>query len=60
MKEIFDSSEVHEKRAILNLLLQNPKVSGKKLEFTLRKPFDAVLELASHPTQLRLLDDVRT
>ena len=58
MKEIFDdpSSEVHEKRAVLNFLLQNPTVSGKKLEYTLRKPFHAIRELANCPIGLRDLD----
>lgn len=51
--EIFESSEVHEKRAILNYILQNLTVFGKKLEFTLRKPFDTVLDLAHCPTGLR-------
>ncbi len=51
--EVFESSEVSEKRAILNFILQNPTVSGKQLEFTLRKPFDTVLELAHCPVGLR-------
>ncbi len=51
--DIFESSEVEEKRAILNFLLQNPTVEDKKLVFTLRKPFNTVLELASCPTGLR-------
>ena len=53
MGDIFESSEPLEKRAILNFLLQNPTVSGKTLEFTLRKPFDTVLELAGCPNWLR-------
>jgi hypothetical protein len=56
----FDSSEVHEKRAILNYLLQNPVVSSKNLEFTLRKPFDTLLEVATCPIGLRILEDIRT
>ena len=48
-KEIFNGSEPAEKRAFLNFLLQNPKVIGKKLEFTLRSPFDLVLESSSSP-----------
>lgn len=62
-KEIFKSSEVHEKRAILNFLLQNPKVEGKKLNYSLKIPFNSILELAENPTctnGLRGLDDVRT
>ncbi len=51
--DIFESSEPMEKRAILGFILQNPTVSGKKLEFTMRKPFDAVLALADCPTGLR-------
>ncbi len=54
--EIFESSETQEKRAILNFILQNPTVNGKKLEFSLRKPFDTVLELANCPIGLRDLD----
>jgi len=37
--EIFESSEVKEKRALINLLLQNPLLSGRKLLFSLRSPF---------------------
>ncbi len=44
---IFDGcSEVAEKRAFLNLILQNPTVNGKKLDFTLASPFNLVLDLA--------------
>ncbi len=52
-KAIFESSEAHEKRAFLNYLLQNPTVKGKNLEFTMRSPFNLVLELASSPNWLR-------
>ena len=34
--EIFQSSEVSEKRQLLNFLLQNLKLSGRKLIFTLK------------------------
>ncbi|MBI4086447.1 recombinase zinc beta ribbon domain-containing protein [Candidatus Kaiserbacteria bacterium] len=56
MKDIFESSEIVEKRAFLNFLLQNPTVSGKNLEFTLRKPFNLIHELALNPNWLRGLD----
>jgi hypothetical protein len=52
-KTLFESSEPAEKRMILNFLLQNPTVSGKKLDFTLRKPFNAVLSLSNQPIGLR-------
>jgi len=60
MKEIFQSSEPHEKRAFLNFLLQNPTVSAKKLDFTLRKPFNLILELSSSTNWLALVYDFRT
>ena len=51
-KQIFESSEPEEKRTFLNYLLQNPTVNAKKLEFTIRTPFNLVLELAHRPTVL--------
>ena len=60
-KKIFEnSSEVAEKRAFLNYLLQNPTVKEKKLYFSIASPFNLVLELADSPNWLRGLDDVRT
>ena len=53
VKEIFESSEVNEKRALIRFLIQNPLVVEKKLVFELRKPFDTILQLAKHPTVLR-------
>ena len=50
---LFESSEVLEKRAMLNFLLQNCVASGKKLEFDLRSPFDHILTFANQPTGLR-------
>ncbi|HEY0220996.1 MAG TPA: recombinase family protein [Candidatus Paceibacterota bacterium] len=51
-KEIFESSEISEKRALLNLLLQNPVVDEKKLYFSIASPFNLVLELADNPNWL--------
>lgn len=53
-KTIFEnSSDNAGKRAFLNYILQNPKINAKKLEFTLRSPFNLVLELANCPSWLR-------
>ncbi len=54
--EIFNGSEPDEKRQLLNLVLQNCRLSGKNLTFELRSPFDAILETAHHPTVLRRQD----
>ena len=51
--EIFESSEVPEKRALLNFLLQNSLVDGKTPAFSLRSPFDTILIFANRPNWLR-------
>jgi hypothetical protein len=51
-KQIFESSEPSEKRALLNYLLQNPTVNEKKLYFSIASPFNLVLELADCPNLL--------
>ena len=43
--KLFESSEVPQKRAILNYLLQNPTTRQKTLSFQLRSPFDVILDL---------------
>ncbi|MBI5134991.1 hypothetical protein HZA86_02035 [Candidatus Uhrbacteria bacterium] len=60
VKEIFVSSKTTEKRALLNYLLQNPVVEGKKFEFSLKSPFDLVLSLASEQSKSRALNPART
>ncbi|MFH0845845.1 MAG: recombinase family protein [Patescibacteria group bacterium] len=53
-REIFENcSEPIEKRAFLRMILQNPVVEGKKLEFSMVSPFNLVLELADRPNLLR-------
>ncbi len=57
-KTIFEnSSEVAGKRAFLNYILQNPVVTGKKLTFELKKPFDLVLNLANAQTKTAVISD---
>ena len=41
--EIFESSEMDEKRRLLNFTLQNLELNGKKLSFKTKTPFDTVL-----------------
>lgn len=42
-KQIFESSEVAEKRIFLSYLLQNSTVSGKTFNLQLKSPFDVLL-----------------
>lgn len=50
---LFESSEVNEKRAIINFLLTNCKLNGKNLNFELKTPFNRVLEANSRSNLLR-------
>lgn len=45
-KEIFESSEVDEKRQLLNFVFQNLKFDGKNLFIHTCEPFSAMLEKA--------------
>jgi len=58
--EIFESSEVNEKRTLLNFLLQNPTLSGRKLLFKLKSPFDIIAQHSKTQDWLPLLDTFRT
>ena len=51
--EVFESSEVNEKRQILNYLLQNCKLDGKNLSFELKTPFDTVFQANKCSDMLR-------
>lgn len=42
--KIFLSSEIAEKRQLLQFLLQNPMLDGRNLVYKLKAPFDTVLE----------------
>jgi hypothetical protein len=43
--ELFKSSKVEQKRQLINFLLSNLQLRGKKLKYTLKKPFDVLVDL---------------
>ena len=45
--QVFEGSEPAPKRQILNFLLQNLTLDGKRLSFQLKTPFDTVLKANS-------------
>lgn len=57
--EIFKSSELDEKRRIINILFPNLEMNQEKLVFTIRKPLDAMLNLGERPTWLPNLEEFR-
>jgi len=50
--ELFESSEVLEKRAIVNYLLSNYTINEKTPCITMRSPFKELLSLATQPMGL--------
>ena len=58
--DIFKSSETSEQRQMLNFLFQNFQLNGKKLDYTLREPFDSVSKYANCPTLLPIKNAFRT
>jgi len=52
--QVFEGSEPATKRQILNFLLQNIVLDGKKLSFTLKTPFNRVLQANSSYSGLPL------
>ena len=51
--ELFESSELEEKQQLLNFLLQNSYLQGKKALFELKNPFAGILEYANNGSLLR-------
>lgn len=55
-REIFESSEVEEKRQLLNFVFQNLKLEGEKLVVELREPFNLIADTAKCPMGWGRLD----
>ena len=45
--ELFESSKISEKRELIKFVFSNLTLNGKKLEYTLHKPFDMMVNLSS-------------
>ena len=52
-REIFESSEVDEKRQLLNLVFQNLKLEGKNLLIHTQEPFSTMMAYKQCPTNWR-------
>ncbi len=55
--ELFESSKVEQKRQLVNFLLSNLQLRGKKLEYTLKKPFDVLVDLGYRSNWLPRFND---
>jgi hypothetical protein len=57
---ILESSKAEQKRQLLQFLLQNSTLDGKRVDFTLKKPFDGILIASKTEDWLACWDDFRT
>ena len=48
--ELFECSKTDQKRRLINFVFSNLKLNGEKLEYTLRKPFDLLVNLEECPS----------
>jgi hypothetical protein len=58
--EIFECSKTEQKRQLIAFVFSNLRLKGKKLEFSLRSPFDLMVNRANYTSWLPFLDTYRT
>ena len=58
--ELFERSKPEQKRQLLAFVFSNLRLKGKKLEYSLRSPFDLMVNRASYSSWLAFLNTVRT
>jgi hypothetical protein len=58
--ELFERSKTEQKRQLLAFVFSNLRLKGKKLEFSLRSPFDLMVDRRSYSSWLGFLNTVRT
>jgi hypothetical protein len=58
--ELFERSKAEQKRQLLAFVFSNLQLRGKKLEFSMRSPFDLMVNRASYSGWLAFLNTVRT
>jgi hypothetical protein len=58
--DIFERSKTEQKRQLIAFVLSNLRLKGKKLEFSLRSPFDLMVNRANYTSWLPFLDTYRT
>ena len=58
--DIFERSKTEQKRELIAFVFSNLRLRGKKLEYSLRSPFDLMVNRADHTSWLPFLDTYRT
>jgi hypothetical protein len=58
--ELFERSKPEQKRQLLVFVFSNLRLKGKELEYSLRSPFDLMVNRASYSSWLAFLNTVRS
>ena len=58
--ELFESSKIEQKRKLINYVFSNLELEGVTLRYSLRKPFDLMVDCSTHSEWLGLLYTLRT
>ena len=58
--DIFECSEILEKRSLINFVFQNMKLKDGKLVWDLKEPFNIIVDFADYPIWLPQTLDART
>ena len=58
--QLFERSKTEQKRELIAFVFSNLRLKGKKLEYSLRSPFDLMVNRADHTSWLGFLNTVRT
>ena len=53
--QLFERSKAEQKRELIAFVFSNPRLKGKKLEFSLRSPFDLMVNRRDHSSWLAFL-----
>ncbi len=58
--DLFERSNIDQKRQLLAFVFSNLQLRGRKLEISMRSPFDLMVGWVDYPDWLAFLDTVRT
>ena len=58
--DLFESSKIEQKRKLINYVFSNLELKGATLRYSLKKPFDLMVDCTTHSEWQGLLNTLRT
>ena len=58
--ELFESSNIEQKRKLINYVFSNLELEGVTLRYSLKKPFDLMVDCTTYNDLLGIVDTLRT